>query len=111
MKKVIKLIGILAIIVVVASLLSCAYLSHKGNAAFDSVKVGDSQAQVIDRFGLPYVAKPAGVPYPRYGAQGCKSPCTERLWFRNSMSLDIEAWSVDFDKQDQVIDKYHWSSP
>jgi hypothetical protein len=111
MKKVIKLIGILAIFAIVASLLSCAYVSHKGNAAFESIKMGDSKAQVIGRFGLAYVAKPAGVSYPRYASQGCKSPCTERLWFPNAMSLDIEAWSVDFDKHDQVIDKYHWSSP
>lgn len=111
MKKVIKLIIALAILAIVASLLSCSYLSHKGNAAFESINIGDSRSKVIERFGLSYVAKPAGVPYPRYGSQGCKAPCAERLWFQNTMSLDIEAWSVDFDKQGQVMEKYHWVSP
>ena len=111
MKKTIKLIALVVLFAIVVSLLSCAYLSHKGTAAFEAVKMGDSQAQVIAAFGIPYVAKPAGVAFPRYAAPGCQTPCTERLWFPNIMSMDIEAWSVDFDKQDHAIDKYHWSSP
>jgi hypothetical protein len=106
-----RIICALGLCITLAFFSSCNYLSSKGNSAFESTNLGDSREAVIARFDMPFVAKASGVPFPRYAAKGCESPCVERLWFQNRMSFDTEAWSIDFGKQGYVIDKYHWNSP
>lgn len=106
-----KMIGLLVILVIVGFFSSCAYLSHKGDSAFNATKTGESKEVVITNFDMPFVTKASGVAYPRYAAEGCKSPCAERLWFPNRLSFDIEAWSVDIDGEGHVVDKAHWNSP
>jgi len=110
-RKNVKVTAFLVALIPIGFFSSCAYLSSKGNLAYESTKPGDSRAIVIDKFDMPFVSKASGVPFSHYEAEGCKSPCAERLWFQNKLSFDIEAWSVDFDKQGHAIDKYHWTSP
>lgn len=104
-------VGYTALFIVVAPFASCSYISHGRQSALDSIALGDTRDDVIAAFDTTFVARASGVAYPLYDDIGCKSPCTERLWFENTLSKGFEAWSVDFDKEGRVIDKYHWSSP
>ncbi|APG03669.1 hypothetical protein BJI69_06960 [Luteibacter rhizovicinus DSM 16549] len=61
-------------------------------------------------FDAPFVARQAGRGYTKYEDTGCKSPCVERLWFENKLSL-VEAWSIDIDREGRVVDKGRWVSP
>lgn len=106
----VKVAAFLAVLIVIF-FSSCTYLSSKGNSAYQSTKLGDSKSSVITRFDLPYVEKASGEPFVRFDSKGCRSPCQERLWFESRLSFGIEAWSVDFDQEGRVIDKYHWTSP
>ncbi|GJI96559.1 hypothetical protein RugamoR57_32770 [Duganella caerulea] len=97
---------------IVASVGLCAFKSHSRNAAFDAVRVGDTEAAVIARFGAqPSVREKAGALFARYASQPCDGSCVERLWFENSLSLDTEAWSVALDKDRRVVGKSRWVSP
>ena len=80
-------------------------------AAFAATGIGDTYDQVVSRFGAPSTIDGYGKDFSRYASEQCRSPCEKRLWFENRLFLDIEAWSVSFDRGDRVIDKYHWVSP
>ncbi len=90
---------------------SCSYISDKRNSAFDAVKTGDTRGKVISAFDAKFVSKAAGNAYSKYDISGCQSPCVERLWFENIMSMDIVAWSIDLDKDGHVVDKGKGKSP
>jgi hypothetical protein len=105
-----RIVAFAMLFIVVAPSASCAYISNSRNSALDSVRLGDTRAEVIAAFDTTFVAKASDVGYPKYEGIGCKSPCVERLWFENRLSL-VDAWSVDLDKDGRVVDKYHWSSP
>jgi hypothetical protein len=107
----VKILVSVAIFVPVVFFSSCAYISHKGNSAYEVTQAGDMQSAVIEKFDMPFVRKASGERFAKYAAEGCMKPCAERLWFENRMSLGIEAWTVDFDKRGLAIDKYHWVSP
>ncbi|PTR32892.1 hypothetical protein C8J98_104103 [Luteibacter sp. OK325] len=104
-------IWFIAVIVLISPFASCSYISHERNAAFNSVQIGDTKDKVIDAFDAKFVSKPSGVAYTKYDTGGCQSPCVERLWFENILSMDIEAWSFDLDKGGRVIGKGKWNSP
>ena len=89
---------------------TCSYISEKRNTAFDSINVGDTEANVISKFGMPSVREKQGVLFRRYAITACQNPCVERLWFENGLTLYIEAWSVELGKDGRVIDKAHWVS-
>jgi hypothetical protein len=97
---------------VVAGMGACSVTSHLRNSAFDAVQVGDTEADVIARFGTqPSVRERPGALFSRYASQPCGGECSERLWFENRFSLDTEAWSVELDKSSRVIRKSRWASP
>jgi hypothetical protein len=104
-------IWFIVMIVLISPFASCSYISHERNAASNSVQIGDTKDKVIDAFDAKFVSKPSGVAYTKYDTGGCRSPCVERLWFENILSMDIEAWSFDLDKEGRVIDKGKWNSP
>ena len=90
---------------------ACTYKSHNGNSAFDAINTGDTEAMVIDTFGTPSVRDKPDILYRRYASRPCKSPCAERLWYENRLSLFDEAWSLEIDQNGRVIDKARWASP
>lgn len=105
-----------ALVVLVAAVAgtvgACSYKSHVRNSAFDAVRVGDTEASVIARFGTqPSVREKSGELFSRYASQPCGGDCAERLWFENRLSLDTEAWSVELDQGSRVIKKSRWVSP
>ena len=98
--------------VVVATIGACSYTSHLRNLAFNAVRIGDTEAAVIGRFGAqPSVREKPDALFPRYASTPCGGECAERLWFENRLSLDTEAWSVEFDETGRVIKKSRWVSP
>ena len=110
-RKAPRSICFIVVTVLVSPFASCSYISHERNAAFNSVLIGDNKHKVIDAFDAKFVSKPSGVAYRKYDTGGCQSPCVERLWFENILSMDIEAWSFDLDKEGRVIGKGKWNSP
>ena len=101
-------------VIVVAPLIyisACSYVSVKNSNAFDSINVGDTEESVIHALGVPSVREQSGKLFPRYASHECQHPCVERLRFENHLSFDIEAWSVELDENDLVIEKAHWMSP
>ncbi len=89
---------------------SCSYLATANNREYKLINKGDSKADVIAQLGIPSTKTQTNEPFPRVGS-GCELPCIERFWYENRLFLDIEAWSVDFDANDRVLEKYHWTSP
>lgn len=90
---------------------TCSYISGNKSAAFEFIKVGDTKDAVIDRLGKPSHIEQPGILFSRYATHQCSAPCAERLWFENKLILSIEAWSVEVDKNNQVINKSYWVSP
>jgi hypothetical protein len=89
----------------------CSIKTARLQRQFDSVSVGDAADQVIKVFGAADVKETKGAPFFRYSSNRCVDPCDVRLWYENRMTLDIEAWSFDIDRNGRVAHKYHWVSP
>lgn len=90
----------------------CAFVSHTRNKAFNLVQVGDTASAVIALFGTePSMREKQGILFARYATKPCSSPCVERLWFENRLSLVGEAWSIEIDQSGRVIDTSRWVSP
>lgn len=90
---------------------SCSIIGNSRDKAFDSINIGDTRAQVIQKFAAPYFSEPESQKYLRYTGLKCQSPCAARLWFENRMSLDMEAWSIEFNASGNVIKKSRLQSP
>lgn len=90
---------------------TCSYISKIKSDAFELIKVGDTKDSVIEKLGKPSHIEKPGVLFSRYASYQCKHPCVERLWFENMLSMAIEAWSVEVDKNNLVISTGHWLSP
>lgn len=90
---------------------SCAYIAKTNSNGFDAIKVGDTEARVIELMGTPSVREKPDILFSRYATEKCPSPCVERFWYENRMALDIEAWSVELDISRRVVIKSHWASP
>ena len=104
-------IGLIAI-VVTSYVGGCSFISRARSDAFDRVQVGDLESVAIAVFGVkPTVRETASVPFARYASKPCSSPCIERLWFENRLSLDTEAWSIEIDANGRVVKKTRWTSP
>lgn len=97
---------------ILATIGSCAYLSHSRNKAFHAVQIGASEESVIDLFGSePSVREKPSVLFGRYTGEPCEGSCAERLWFENRLTLDTKAWSIEIDQNRHVIKKSRWTSP
>ena len=106
-----KTIVLLLLGISVVYLATCSGLSESKSRAFESIKPGDSRKTVINALGVPDMRELPEKVFARYASRPCDDPCKERLWFENKLSLGIEAWSVELDKSDHVIDKTYWHSP
>lgn len=104
----------LAIIIFVPLLyvVSCTAVNAKRASGFENVKAGNTIQQVLADLGSPSVReKSGGAPFVRYASKPCTDPCAQRFWYENRLTMDTEAWSVDFNANGREIDKYHWVSP
>lgn len=90
---------------------SCSYIGVRYNNAFNDLDMGAPVPDVLMRMGPPsYIEKSAAI-FSRYASGACVSPCVERMWFENKLSMDTEAWSVEFDREQRLIKKTRWISP
>jgi len=112
MSRQLTLVTIGAVVLIVVAYLGAGLpAKFSRDAAFKRTNVGDSYEDVVSRFGTPSATDGAGKNFTRYTSQPCLVPCARRLWFENRVFLDVEAWSVSFDLNGRVLEKYHWVSP
>ena len=90
---------------------SCSVIAHRREHGFDQVKIGDTEPQVIAVLGEPADRESPSHRIASYGSPECTSPCAQRLWFPNRLSLIGEAWSVELDGEGKVVDTAHITSP
>ena len=101
----------LIIFTVALAVSSCVWIRHKESSAFDATSPGDTEAQVLERFGKPDHREPVGQPYLRYTGAPCNAPCHTRLWWEDDLLPGVGAISVELDINGRVISKYRWVSP
>ena len=102
------------IVLVAAAIISvgsCSLQSRNRTHALDQIAAGDSEGHVVELLGKPDVREMPDRPFLRYATQGCISPCAIRLWWEWPLPLGIEAWSVELDASQTVIETAHWVSP
>jgi hypothetical protein len=109
-------LGTIVVVAIIAILVAyiggCSLISSSRNKAFEAVQIGDTEANVVARFGAsPSVREKSGTLFARYASQPCTGSCVERLWFENRLTFDTEAWSVELDRNARVVHKAHWASP
>lgn len=111
-KRSLGTIAVVAIVILAAYIGGCSLISSSRNKAFEAIKIGDTEANVIAQFGAsPSVREKPGSLFARYASQPCMGSCVERLWFENRLTFDAEAWSVELDRSARVVHKAHWVSP
>jgi hypothetical protein len=82
------------------------YRNSRLDRKFQSVRVGDSEQQVIQRLGKPSWQEPCG----RSFGEPTKN-CTEFLYRNSFAPLIPEYWSVRLDERRHVIQTYVYESP
>lgn len=91
---------------------SCSAITHMREHGFAHIKKGNTESQAIAAMGLPFDREIAGIRrLPQHGAPECVSPCSQRLWYPNRLTLTGEAWAIDLDKSGRVVDTAHITSP
>lgn len=91
---------------------SCSIISHVHEHDFAQVKEGDVEAQVITTMGEPSdEERTGGRSVPQYGAPECTSPCVQRLWYLNRLSIVGEAWAIELDERGRVVRTVFIESP
>lgn len=113
MKKVPILKINVALLIIVPTLYvgGCSLKTARLQNRYDMISVGDSIDRVEKIFGPADVKETGQKPFLRYSSNACLDACSIRLWYENRMTLDIEAWSFDIDRNGRVIGKYNWVSP
>lgn len=101
----------LTLLAIVIAAGSCAWKGHKGSVAYDQTVAGDTEAEVLRRFGKPDYREPVGEPYTRYTSVPCSPPCQTRLWWEDDSLPGLGAVSVELDSNQRVLSKYRWVSP
>jgi hypothetical protein len=85
--------------------------SHRFEKGYDQIEIGVSQESVRALLGKPALITDCTKTFGGY-RRGDSEPiplgCAEEYWYHSSFFP--EAWSVGFDKDKRVIDKYHWVS-
>src|SRR5437899_243734 len=86
-------------------------VARRYQTAFDATKIGEPLNSVLLRFGKP--SDVAGQIRPgETGRQPpCENECWLRLWYMSPILGGVSPYSVDFDSNQKVIAKFHWSSP
>jgi hypothetical protein len=106
------IIGGIIVLIPALYFTSCAVVSGQKAKAFEHVKVGDTESQVINVMGQPKDRETNGGPrLTKYGLAACTAPCAQRLWYPNGMSLAGEAWTVELDASGHVVHTAHVTSP
>ncbi|TXH67911.1 MAG: hypothetical protein E6Q88_10270 [Lysobacteraceae bacterium] len=90
---------------------SCQGIGFHRQRTYEAVVSGQSESAVLSAMGEPSHTEIAQSPYLKYASTGCLAPCVKRMWYENPLSFDIEAWSFEFDAQQQLIQKQKWFSP
>lgn len=112
MSKVVQLVVWVVVMLPVLYISSCTVISHVHDHDFVHVKVGDTEPQVMAAMGSPSDEEKAGGRcVPQYGAPECVSPCVQRLWYLNRLSLVGEAWMIELDGQGRVVQTAYVVSP
>ena len=101
------LVGILIVAGLAASFVAWGfYRNSRLDRQFEAVTVGASDAQVRNLLGRPSWSEPCGKSF------GTPKPnCTEYLYRNSFAPLVPEYYSVKFDSNSRVIDKYVYESP
>ena len=81
------------------------------DSVFEQTVIGDTEAQVLGRFGPPDYVEPIGDPYLRYTGAPCEAPCQSRLWWEDAILPGIGAWSVELGADHRVVHTARWVSP
>jgi hypothetical protein len=111
-KRSLVAIIVVATVILVAYIGGCSLISNSRNKAFESIKIGDTEANVVAKFGAPpSVREEPGALFARYASRPCMGSCNERLWFENRLAFATEAWSVELDRNARVVHKARWVSP
>jgi hypothetical protein len=110
-KKGLMVIGFAGLAAVISVIGACEIKTRHYNAAFLLVAVGDSEASVVARMGVPAVRERVGQPYLRYATLACTKPCAIRLWWEMPIMPGIEGWSVELGEDRKVVRTSHWVSP
>jgi hypothetical protein len=111
MVKASKYLVVALVAAAVISVGSCSLQSRNRTRALDQISAGDTERHVIELLGKPDVREMPKRLFPRYATRGCISPCAVRLWWEWPVPLGIEAWSVELDASQRVIESAHWVSP
>lgn len=111
MKTLRLFLTILAIAAPVLGVSTCTRTVSRYEQALAITINGEQYSQVIERFGKPSVMEHPSPPFLRYATRGCSAPCVIRVWWEHPVLNGIEAWSVEFDDKNKVIDSTHWASP
>lgn len=111
-KRFLGAIIVVATVILVAYIGGCSLISSNRNKAFESINIGDTEANVVARFGAPpSVRERPGALFARYASRPCMGSCNERLWYENRLAFATEAWSVELDRNARVVHKARWVSP
>lgn len=111
-RKAPMVVGTILILIPVLYFTSCSIVSNQKARAFERVHLGDTEQQVIETMGVPTDREiSTGRRLVKYGIAACTTPCTQRLWYPNNLSLAGEAWSIEFDATGHVVHTAHIASP
>lgn len=100
----------LVFFLVSAWIFAVEHTSKRVGRKFDAVEIGADRKEVIELMGRPHYLE-TSKNFQRYADQQCQLPCVQRVWYENKLSLGVEAWSIGFDGDGHVIEKYRWVSP
>lgn len=109
--KIVKVVLMCILIFIIILILLINLKVKKYENAFESTNYQDSIEVVFEKFGKPIFSETEKYAYMDYTSKSIQSPCIKRLWWKHPLLSGIEGWSVDFDINDKVINKYHWVSP
>lgn len=97
--------------VAVGAIAFSAWQTSHYRKGFAGIGRGDPEAVVLEAMGPPGVIELRGTPYLRYATGPCSTRCQRRLWWEVTLLHDIEAWSVELDADNTVVETEHWISP
>jgi hypothetical protein len=111
MKQIIQRLILLSLALLVILVASCSVQASRRTRALAQIGAGVGASAVIALLGQPNRRELPGQPYLVYADRGCMAPCAVRLWWEWPLFHGIEAWSVDLDSRQRVVNTVHWVSP
>jgi hypothetical protein len=113
MKKFLASIGLSLVWLILGYIALSVQQRVRYTDAFEKTKSGESLEATLARFGRPSHLEPhrEASGYDRGERSVCGQSCWLRIWYEIPFTLGAGSFSVDFDTNQRVIDKYRWSSP